>query len=124
MSDREFVNKSLQSALQLIRDEATKPLHVEIERLRGALQQIVDAEGFDVNAAHFRQLALTALAGAAVQPNLARGCHRSHPQSKPERIPTSTVTASDSADVCPACLNRGEWPCDNTEWHRGRNDKG
>ena len=56
-------------------DEAAE----EIERLRGALQQIVDAEGFDVNAAHFRQLALTALAGAAVQSDLARGCHRSHP---------------------------------------------
>lgn len=33
MSDSEFANKSLQNALQLIRDEATKPLHAEIERL-------------------------------------------------------------------------------------------
>jgi len=70
MSDREFVNKSLQSALQLIRDEATKPLHVEIERLRGALEHLslyVAANGDDWVQRHARAY----LAGetAPVQPN-------------------------------------------------------
>lgn len=43
MSDHEFVNRSLQNALQLIRDEATKPLHVEIQRLRGLLRELLDS---------------------------------------------------------------------------------
>jgi hypothetical protein len=34
-----YVNESLQFALQAIRDEATKPLHVEIERLRALLTE-------------------------------------------------------------------------------------
>lgn len=37
-----YVNKSLRVALQAIRDEATKPLDVEMERLRAALQKIAD----------------------------------------------------------------------------------
>jgi len=39
MSDKEWANASLRMALQNIQDVATKPLHVEIERLRRELAE-------------------------------------------------------------------------------------
>jgi hypothetical protein len=40
MSDETWANKSLRMALQNIQDEATKPLHAEIARLREALSGV------------------------------------------------------------------------------------
>jgi hypothetical protein len=39
MSEHEWVRKSLRERLQAVRDAGTKPLHVEIERLRGLLRE-------------------------------------------------------------------------------------
>jgi uncharacterized membrane protein YccC len=39
MSDKEWANESLRMALQNIQDAATKPLHVEIERLTRELAE-------------------------------------------------------------------------------------
>lgn len=39
MNNREWANESLRKALQNIEDAATKPLHVEIERLKRELAE-------------------------------------------------------------------------------------
>jgi len=43
MSDKAWANESLRMALQNIQDVATKPLHVEIERLREVERLLTDA---------------------------------------------------------------------------------
>jgi hypothetical protein len=55
MTEETWANQSLRRALQNIQDEATKPLHEELERLRGRLTEIIgfcaqegnDGEPFD-----------------------------------------------------------------------------
>lgn len=76
MNDHEWANNSLRLALQHIKDAETKPLHVEIERLRGLLRMVKDAaierRGEDFNLTREQWASIhAALSGAGDQPNAA-----------------------------------------------------
>jgi hypothetical protein len=50
MSDESWANASLRQALQAVKDEATKPLHVEIERLCAKVERLTEESARHANA--------------------------------------------------------------------------